>query len=57
MYMYRGRGFVNRIIRFLIFVLLTFVTIGIYPAYFMVSRMEERNELLDNILQELRQKE
>ena len=52
-----GRSFGKRFSRFLIFVLLTVVTIGFYPIYFYVSRTEEQNQLLDNILQELQRRE
>ena len=44
----------TRLGQFLLFILLTIVTIGLYPFYFWVSRMEETNRLLDDILVELR---
>ena len=44
----------NRIGYFLLFILLSIVTIGLYPIYFWVSRIDETNRLLDDILVELR---
>ena len=40
------RSFPARLASFLIFVLLTIVTIGLYPLYFAVTRLEEQNQLL-----------
>ena len=48
-----GRSFGVRIGKFLLFVLLTVLTVGAYIVYFVVTRAEERNELLDDILAEL----
>ena len=44
----------KRIGSFIIFALLTFITIGIYPIYFYFTRTKERNELLAEILAELK---
>ena len=41
---------------FLLFLLLTIVTVGIYPLWFYVVRQEETNELLRQIRDELRRK-
>jgi len=40
----------TRIGNFLIFVLLSIITIGLYPIYFWVTLTKERNELLEKIL-------
>ena len=40
----------NRLGNFLIFLGLTIITLGIYPMYFWVSRIEEQNALLNEIL-------
>ena len=48
-----GRNAGSRIGQFLLFLLLSLITLGLYPLYFMVSRIEEQNELLDDILGEL----
>ncbi len=44
----------TRLGQFLLFILLSIITIGLYPLCFWVSRMEETNKLLDDILVELR---
>lgn len=46
----------QRLGNFLIFVLLCIVTVGIYPLYFYVTRTQEQNELLAEILAELKNK-
>lgn len=51
-----GRNSGSRIGQFLLFLLLSVITFGIYPLYFVVSRMEEQNELLDDILGELQRR-
>ena len=43
-----------RIGNFLIFVILTIVTLGLYPLFFFVSRQQETVELLKEIKEELR---
>lgn len=43
----------TRIGNFIIFLLLTIVTFGLYPFYFMVTRTKERNELLEKVLIEV----
>ena len=43
----------TRIGNFIIFALLTIVTAGLYPLYFMVTRTKERNELLEKVLIEV----
>ncbi len=57
MYMHKGSGFLIRFVRLLIFFLLFIVTFGIYGLYYVVNRIEEQNQMLDNILQELRRRE
>ncbi len=44
----------SRLGNFLIFICLTIVTLGIYSLYFWVSRIEEQNALLGEILSELK---
>ena len=44
----------SRLGHILIFVVLAIVTLGLYPFYFWVSRVEERNALLGEILAELK---
>ena len=51
--MSESRGVGDRLVHFPIFVLLTIVTVGLYPFYFRVSRLEEQNVLLGEILAEL----
>ncbi len=48
------RSFGARLVSFLLFILLSVVTLGVYPFYFVVTRMEERNQLLAGILDELK---
>ena len=52
----KRRDMSNRLKHFLIFILLTIVTVGLYPIYFWVSRMEEQSALLDEMLAELQSK-
>ncbi len=51
-----GRNLGSRMGQFLLFLLLSLITLGLYPLYFVVSRMEEQNELLDGILGELQRR-
>ena len=46
----------QRIGHFLLFLLLAIVTLGLYPLYFWVSRTEEQNMLLAEILAELKRR-
>ena len=39
---------------FLIFVVLTIITIGLYPLFFFVTRQQETVELLKDIKEELK---
>ncbi len=41
---------------FIRFLLLSLITFGIYPLYFYVTRQEETNELLKEMLVELRRR-
>ena len=43
----------KRLGNFIIFVLLSVVTVGLYPLYFMVTMTKERNELLAEISKKL----
>jgi len=40
----------NRIANFIVFLLLTLLTLGLYPVYFWITLTKERNELLEKIL-------
>ena len=42
---------------FIKFLLLSLVTFGIYPLYFYVTRQEKTNDLLEEILEKLKEKE
>ena len=42
-----------RLGNFIIFLILTIITIGIYPLYFFVTRQQENTELLTEIRDEL----
>jgi hypothetical protein len=42
-----------RIGNFLIFIILTIITIGLYPLFFFVSRQQEMVEVLKEIKEEL----
>ena len=48
------RSIGNRLGNFVIFVVLAIVTIGLYPLYFWVTRVEEQNALLGEILSEIK---
>ena len=39
----------ERLEQFLIFIVLSVITVGVYPVYFMVSTIRERNALLIEI--------
>ena len=43
-----------RLVNFLIFVVLTIITIGLYPLFFFVTRQQETVELLKDIKEELK---
>ena len=43
----------SRIGNFIIFLILTVITLGIYPLYFFVTRQQENTELLKEIRDEL----
>lgn len=47
-------SFTSRLGQLVLFVILTFVTLGVYPLYFMITRWEEQNELLRKIEQNTR---
>jgi len=40
----------TRIGNFIVFLLLTLLTLGLYPVYFWITLTKERNELLEKIL-------
>jgi hypothetical protein len=40
----------TRIGNFIVFLLLTLLTLGLYPLYFWITLTKERNELLEKIL-------
>lgn len=44
----------TRIGNFIIFLIFTLVTLGIYPLYFFVTRQQENTELLKEIRDELK---
>ena len=44
----------KRLGNFVIFVVLTIITFGLYPFYFYMTRVQEQNELLRDILVELK---
>ena len=44
----------SRIIFFLIYLLKTIFTFGIYPLYFHITRQQESNELLKEILNKVK---
>ncbi len=46
----------TRLGNFIIFLILTVITLGIYPLYFFVTRQQENTELLKEIRDELQQK-
>ena len=41
---------------FIKFLLLSLITFGIYPLYFHVTRQEKTNDLLEEILEKLKEK-
>ena len=43
------RTFPHRIGNFIIYMLLTIITFGVYPAYYFFSRWDEQNDLLREI--------
>ena len=43
-------------LHFIKFLLLSLVTFGIYPLYFYVTRQEETNELLKEIIEQLKKR-
>ena len=43
-----------RLGNFLIFIVLTIITIGLYPLFFFVTRQQETVELLKDIKEELK---
>jgi|TARA_B110000967_G_scaffold119223_1_gene121945 NADH:ubiquinone oxidoreductase subunit 4 (subunit M) len=45
-----------RLGNFIIFLILTVITLGIYPLYFFVTRQQENTELLKEIRDALQQK-
>jgi len=44
-----GNNMAARIGNFIIFIILTIFTLGLYPLYFMVTRQQEQVELLRDI--------
>ena len=44
----------DRFVYFLLFILLTIITIGIYPIYFAITMTKQRNELLLEICELLK---
>ena len=44
----------DRIKFFLIYILKTIFTFGIYPVYFYITRQQESNELLRDILEKIK---
>ena len=51
---YRDSQMAARIGNFIIFLILSVVTLGIYPLYFFVTRQQENTELLKEILDEIK---
>ncbi len=49
------RNFPTRFAYFLLYLLLTIVTMGIYPAYYFFSRTDEKLDLLRQIAQNTKQ--
>lgn len=43
----------QRLGNFIIFIILTIITVGLYPIYFSITYTKERNELLEKILVEV----
>ena len=46
-----------RLGNFIIFLILTVITLGIYPLYFFVTRQQENTELLKEIRDELQKRD
>ena len=46
-----------RLGNFIIFLILTVITLGIYPLYFFVTRKQENTELLKEIRDELQKRD
>lgn len=46
----------GRIGNFVIFIVLSLITLGLYPLYFLVTRQQETVSLLRDILEELKRK-
>ena len=46
----------RRLGNFLIFIVLSIITLGLYPLYFLVTRQQETVSLLSDILEELKRK-
>jgi hypothetical protein len=46
----------RRLGSFLIFIILSIITLGLYPLYFLVTRQQETVSLLSDILEELKRK-
>ena len=51
---YRDSQMAARIGNFIIFLILSLVTLGIYPLYFFVTRQQENTELLKEIRDEIK---
>ena len=51
---YRDSQMAARIGNFIIFLILSVVTLGIYPLYFFVTRQQENTELLKEIRDEIK---
>jgi len=52
----RKNGMAARIGNFIIFLILSVLTLGIYPLYFFVTRQQENTELLKEIRDELQKR-
>jgi hypothetical protein len=50
---FRSSPMASRIGNFIIFLILSILTLGIYPLYFFVTRQQENTELLKEIRDEL----
>lgn len=50
------RTFPHRIGNFVIYMLLTIITFGVYPLYYFFSRWDEQNDLLRQIAENTRAK-
>ena len=47
----------GRLGNFIIFLIFTVITLGIYPLYFFVTRQQENTELLKEIIDELQKRD